>query len=218
MQEKNKLHVVNLTPSCWEYASSFNKRQIIYAWFILHVKVLILHLQLLLLPPFPCTLKYIRSNQRMPRVVDNSSQDIFRNLDVLISYLYKMTHNLNQKITINQPSQDLVNCSNTSSWPTRNFPWPSIPRTEGLQLLVLHSHGAGSCGHTVAGAADFMARRGWPQDGGAKERSRWRDIVYIYIYVIIILYRTCRYVYAVCVYIYIPTKDSEYIINYSSSW
>jgi len=57
----------------------------------------------------------IRSNQTMARVVDNGSQDTFRNLDVLISYLYEMTHNLNQKITINQPSQDLVNCSNTSS-------------------------------------------------------------------------------------------------------
>ena len=96
---KNKLRVVNLMPSCWEYASSFNKSQIIYTWFMLYVKVSILHLQLLLLPPFPCTLKNIRSNQTMARVVDNSSQDTFRNLDVLISYLYKMTHNLNQKNT-----------------------------------------------------------------------------------------------------------------------
>ena len=63
-----------------------------------------------------------------------------------------------------------------------------------------------------------MARRGWPQDGGAKERSRWRDILYIYIYMLLLYYTGPADTCMLYVYIYIPTKDSEYIIDYSSSW
>lgn len=151
MQEKNKLRVVNLMPSCWEYAIAPSTNVKLYT----HDSCINPSFAAPIVASVPLHSKNIRSNQTMARVVDNSysSQDTFRNLDVLISYLYKMTHNLNQKITINQPSQDLVNCSNTSSWPTRNFPWPSIPSTRRPALgppqprcRELRPHRCGSCG------------------------------------------------------------------------